>query len=160
MADLFKKSFEWELDWFNEEGNNFYKAWRINNCDSNESEDEDYQEDICWACNRRMIFEDYCEDFVCWNETCPRNPENRPTFDDRRNPENRQTSDDSSDDEALRPRQVRQNEFYDDDDDDDDDDDEFKVCGVCADELPPEITGDYCFDCLWRDRISGDNYLI
>ena len=76
VADLFKQSFSWELQWFNEDGNNFYKAWRINTFGFIESEDENDYEDICYVCNCRMIYEDYCEDFVCWNETCRRNPEN------------------------------------------------------------------------------------
>jgi hypothetical protein len=111
VADLFKQEFIWELEWFNDGTNNFYKAWRINNCDFNESEDEDYQEDICFVCNHRMTFEDYCEDFVCWNETCRRNPENQPER------QYRSTIDDnSSDDELLRPRQTHYNSSDDDDD--------------------------------------------
>jgi hypothetical protein len=101
VADLFKQSFSWELQWLNEDGTNFYKAWRINSFKFIESEDENYGEDICDVCNCRMVFEDYCEDFVCWNETCRRNPENQPTR------QYHSTIDDNSsdDDDELRPRQ-------------------------------------------------------
>ena len=85
VADLFKQSFTWELNWFNDYGNNFYKVWRISNCDFNESED------ICYLCNTIMIYEDYCEDFVCWNEACRRHPENRLPI------QYRSTTDDSDD---------------------------------------------------------------
>ena len=44
--------------------------------------------------------------------------------------------------------------------DDDEDTDDFKVCGICAAILPEGDEEEYCFDCLLRDAISGDNYLI
>ena len=35
----------------------------------------------------------------------------------------------------------------------------FKVCGICADEIPLESDINYCFTCRFRDVISGQNYL-
>lgn len=45
VADLFKRSFTWELHLLKEDRSNFFQAWRINNCDFNESEDEDDDDD-------------------------------------------------------------------------------------------------------------------
>ena len=44
------------------------------NCYQNYIDDDD----ICDVCNSKMIYEDYCENFVCWNEMCRRNPDNQP----------------------------------------------------------------------------------
>ena len=39
-------------------------------------------------------------------------------------------------------------------------DESFSVCGVCAVELLPGSTAEYCFACLLRDAFAGTNYLV